>query len=94
MGNVLQLKEDNPVFATVANGIDFLFTKYEKGLSNSALNTIRSALSTVIFPPNQSFVTRAATTSAAYTTNLPIDIIMKAAGCSNATTAPFTRQTF
>ena len=45
----------NPVCATVANGVDFLFTEYEKGLSYSALNTIRSALSTVIFPTNQSF---------------------------------------
>jgi hypothetical protein len=45
----------NPVCATVGNGIEFLFTEYQRGLSYSALNTIRSALSTVIFPTDQSF---------------------------------------
>jgi hypothetical protein len=45
----------NSVCATVGNGIEFLFTEYQRGLSYSALNTIRSALYTVIFPTDQSF---------------------------------------
>ena len=45
----------NPVCGTVESGIEFLFTEYQRGLSYSVLNIIRSALSTVIFPHNQSF---------------------------------------
>ena len=45
----------NPVCATIENGIEFLFNEYKKGLSYSAINTVRSALSTVIILPEGSF---------------------------------------
>ena len=40
------------VEATVANGIDFLATLFSPGLGYSAINTARSALSSVMVPPN------------------------------------------
>ena len=43
------------VTATVADGIDFLYTLYKDGCSNSTINTARSALSTVVFLPGHSF---------------------------------------
>ena len=45
----------NPVCATIENGIEFLFNEYKNGLSYSAINTVRSALSTVIILPEGSF---------------------------------------
>ena len=40
----------NPLSASVVDGINFLGDLYQKPLSYSAINTARSALSTVIFP--------------------------------------------
>ena len=41
----------DPVSSTVTDGLNFLAELYGKELSYNALNTARSALSTVIFPP-------------------------------------------
>ena len=43
----------NPVCATIENGIEFLFNEYKNGLSYSAINTVRSALSTAIILPER-----------------------------------------
>ena len=42
----------SPQFASIANGLNFLSECYEQGYSYSALNTARSALSTVIMLPS------------------------------------------
>ena len=42
----------DPFEATVENGIEFLTSLFNKGLGYSAINTARSALSTVITVPN------------------------------------------
>ena len=47
-------REINPICANVENGIEFLFNEYQKGLSYSSINTIRSALPTVIVLPEGS----------------------------------------
>ena len=46
-------REINPICATIENGIEFLFNEYQKGLSYSTINTIRSALSTVTVLPEK-----------------------------------------
>ena len=43
-------REISPISATVVDGVNFLGELYQKGLSYSAINTARSALSTVIHP--------------------------------------------
>lgn len=54
----------NPISASLKDGLEFLHDRYENGLSYSAINTARSALSTIIFLPdgsyfgNHPFVTR------------------------------------
>jgi len=44
-------REINPVSSSVIDGLNFLSELYQKQLSYSAINTARSALSNVIFPP-------------------------------------------
>ena len=44
----------NPISASLKDGPEFLHDQYENGLSYSAINTARSALSTIIFLPDGS----------------------------------------
>ena len=44
----------NPISASLGDGLEFLHDQYENGLSYSAINTARSALSTIIFLPDGS----------------------------------------
>ena len=44
----------NPNSASLGDGLEFLHDQYENGLSYSAINTARSALSTIIFLPDGS----------------------------------------
>ena len=39
----------NPISASLKDGLESLHDQYENGLSYSAINTARSALSTIIF---------------------------------------------
>ena len=48
-------KGNKPLKATVENGIEFLTELYNSGLGYSAINTVRSALSTVIILPSGTF---------------------------------------
>lgn len=49
-------RDINPISASLEDGLEFLHNQYENGLSYSAINTARSALSTIIlFPDGGSF---------------------------------------
>ena len=42
----------NPISASLGDDVEFLYQQYENGLSYCSINTVKSALSTIIFLPD------------------------------------------
>lgn len=53
MGDLWQNKQLDVTHATINDGLDFLTLLYKQGVSYSAINTARSALSSVITPTDE-----------------------------------------